>query len=314
MSEQHFDLNLLRMLHVLLDTRNMTRTAEMLGTTQSAVSRHLAKARISIGDPLLVREGHTYLLTPRAQQLQSRLKDMLPQLENLLEPDLFNPASCQREFVFASSDYIAEYMLPELVAAITPQAPLLKINYLLWQPGQYQVLYQDQVDVITTISDTIPANLHGKKLGEDQPVCLMRADHPLASQALTLDDYVKTPHVRITGGSDKDGRIDAQLQRQGLQRHFQVQVPFYTAALNIAAQSDMLLTVPQHIAINFARHHPVIWQPIPLQGLPNYQYWLLWHEKNHHDAGHQWFRNQVFVIINYSIHGIGHYLETQPGH
>ena len=49
------DLNLLVVLDVLLQERNVTRAARRLHRTQSAVSHALARLREQLNDPILVR-------------------------------------------------------------------------------------------------------------------------------------------------------------------------------------------------------------------------------------------------------------------
>ena len=51
------DLNLLVVFETLMETRSVTRTADKIGRTQSAVSHSLARLREQLDDPLLVRVG-----------------------------------------------------------------------------------------------------------------------------------------------------------------------------------------------------------------------------------------------------------------
>ncbi|HUM12950.1 MAG TPA: LysR family transcriptional regulator, partial [Myxococcaceae bacterium] len=60
------DLNLLRVLDVLLEEENVTRAAGRLRLTQSAVSRSLARLRRLFGDDLLLRTGRGMRPTSRA--------------------------------------------------------------------------------------------------------------------------------------------------------------------------------------------------------------------------------------------------------
>ena len=66
---EDFDLNLLRVLDVLLRTRGVTRAAAELGLTQSGVSRSLKRLRDHFGDPLLVRDGRHMVPTAVAREL-----------------------------------------------------------------------------------------------------------------------------------------------------------------------------------------------------------------------------------------------------
>jgi DNA-binding transcriptional LysR family regulator len=297
------NLNLLRSLDVLLETRNLTAAAALLGLTQSALSRQLAQLRAQFDDPLLIRDGQRFLLTQRALAMRGPLKAVLATLESVLHGAGFVPDTCTREFSIAGSDYLADHMLPPLIGAIKSQAPHARIAFHLWEPGYYRLLSDEGVDLVATIADIVPDNLHGRAMGEDRPVCAMRATHPLAQQALSLADYVQWPHVRVTGGSDKDSFVEPALARQRLRRDVRLTVPFFSSALRIVGDNDLLLTIPEHIAVKLACQAAIVWQPLPFEA-PVYRYWLLWHSRNHHDPAHQWFRNQMFDVLHQSAHGV----------
>lgn len=301
-----FNLNLLRSLDILLETRNLTAAAGLLGLTQSALSRQLAQLRTELNDPLLIREGQRYLLSHRAEALRAPLKSALAGMQAVLDVPLFDPALCSRQFTLAGSDYIADNMLPALVQMIGPQAPRLRIAFRMWEPGNFRALSDEDVDLLPAIADIIPDNLHGRSMGQDRSVCLMRASHPLAHQTLSLDDYVHWPHARVAGGSDKDSFVELHLARQGLRRNIALTAPFFAAVLKIVIDNDLLLTIPEHIAVKLGQHAPIVYQPLPF-GAPLQHYWLLWHARCHHDPAHKWFRDQVFEVMYHSMHGVTQY-------
>jgi DNA-binding transcriptional LysR family regulator len=303
MSLPPFNLNLLRTLDVLLETRNLTAAGRLLGMTQSAVSRQLVQLRQQLRDPLLVREGQRYILTDRAESLRAPLKGMLGDMAALMEEPRFDPARCTRQFAMSGSDYIADNMLPDVMAQLGEQAPGVRVAFHMWQSGHYRLLADEGVDLVPTIADALPENLHGRAMGEDRPVCAMRADHPLAGRALSLHAYAAADHVDIGGGGDKISVIDQHLARAGLARRVRLNVPFYSTALRLLATSDLLLTIPEHVAATFARQAPIIWTALPFE-VQAYRYWLLWHARSQHDPAHQWFRNLVHQVIYQSIHGV----------
>src|SRR5215470_1185154 len=63
------NLDLLPILHELLHTRSVTRTARSFGLTQPAVSRALRQLRAAFEDELLVSLGRNVHLTERAEAL-----------------------------------------------------------------------------------------------------------------------------------------------------------------------------------------------------------------------------------------------------
>lgn len=65
------NLNLLKTLHLLLETRNITITSQELFVTQPAVSTALKQLREIFDDPLLVRStDNSLVLTHKAKLLQ----------------------------------------------------------------------------------------------------------------------------------------------------------------------------------------------------------------------------------------------------
>ncbi|WP_194270636.1 LysR family transcriptional regulator [Glaciimonas soli] len=299
-----FNLNLLRSLDVLLETRNLTAAAKALGLTQSALSRQLVQLREQTGDPLLIREGQRYLLTQQAEALRGPLKALLANMEALLLAPDFDPALCARQFSMCGSDYIADHMLPELLQSFSLQAPHLRVDLRMWEPGHYRLLADEGIDLVPVIADVIPDNLHGRAMGEDKPVCVMRKSHPLAQLSdISLEDYIYYPQIKIAGGSDKNNIIEQHLARLGVKRNIRLSVPFYSSALKLCVDNDLLLTIPMHIAIALARTAAIVWKPLPFD-VPSYRYWLLWHARNHHDPAHQWFRKQVYDVLQRSMFGV----------
>jgi DNA-binding transcriptional LysR family regulator len=62
------DLNLLLVLHTVLEEQSVARAAEKLSVTSSAVSNSLARLRAVLDDALFVRRGRRLAPTPRARK------------------------------------------------------------------------------------------------------------------------------------------------------------------------------------------------------------------------------------------------------
>lgn len=294
----------LRTLDCLLQLKNLSHAAERVGVSQSALSRQLAHLREAFDDPLLVRQGRGYVLSEHAQTLIEPLRQVLEALHALRQPAVFDPARCERRFCLAASDYVAEHMLPLLVAALEQEAPGVSIDFRTWQAGQYALLASGEIDLATTLFDESPPNLHGRLLGEDRAVCLMRKDHPLAAlEQLGQDDYLACKHVRVSGGGDKDSFIDRHLRSQGLQRRISLQVPFFSATVQVLGNSQALATVPEHIARQLCCLHGLAWRPLAFVEHTQ-RYWVVWHQRLQASAEHRWLRNRVFELWRQSQFGV----------
>lgn len=301
----NINLNLLRSLHVLLEECHVSHAAQRLNLTQSAVSRQLAQLRELSGDPLLVREGNLLVATPRALAMQPKLRELLEQCDQLMADKPFDPAMWQQEFVVSSSDYVAQYILPDVVAVMVEQAPKVNIAYRLWQPDYLECFEQSGIHLASTMLAQPPQQLSSITLGQDNSVCLMRQGHPLDTEPMmTCEHLIAFPHLKVTGGGDKDSQADIALKQQGYQRRIALKVPFFSAAVNALLSSDYLMIVPEHIARNLSRSYSLAYRDLPVVS-DVHRYWLMWHPKYDQDKAHEWMRTKVLTAMQTSPYSIG---------
>lgn len=290
------NLNLLPTLKVLLETRNISRAAELLNLSQPSISKQLGQLRSEFGDELLVREGQRWLLTPRAEALAAQLADSLGALERLYEAPEFAPERCERVFRLASSDYVAQHILPDICAALARAAPRAALEYSLWDKRQLPQLWQSELDMVSTITELVPDQIRGLHQGEDRLVVLMGRHHPLSGMALSLEDYLTWPHLQVSGGGDKDSPVEQVLAPRGLSRRWFARVPFFQAAVEVLLRTDCLMTTPAHIAWQLSREHALSFCDLPFATRVQ-QYHLLWHQRHHLDPAHRWFRELAYPFL-----------------
>ena len=112
------DLNLLVALDVLLVERNVSRSADRLHVTQSAVSNALARLRDYFDDEILVPVGRRMELTPRAELLKEAVRDILVRIESsVTAKPLFEPRTSDRRFRIFVSDYTMITLVPHVLAS-----------------------------------------------------------------------------------------------------------------------------------------------------------------------------------------------------
>ncbi|ETY04817.1 bacterial regulatory helix-turn-helix, lysR family protein, partial [Vibrio parahaemolyticus EKP-028] len=101
-----------------------------------------------------------------------------------------------------------------------------------------------------------------------------------------------------------DSSTDTVLKEMGLARHITFKVPFFSAAVNRLVSSEHLMVVPEHIAVNLAKHWSLVHKPLPFD-TQIHQYWLMWHPKYDNDPAHRWIRETMQSVMQqseYSIH------------
>src|SRR5262245_60471355 len=140
------DLNLLRVLDVLLEERSVTRAGARLGLSQSAVSHALNRLRHMLNDDLLVRGPSGMQPTPRALEVGRGVHLALNQLQSALAPADFDPATTTRRFGLITGLYAAAVLVPALADRIGVLAPRAELAVDEFDPDLLDRLDSHQVD------------------------------------------------------------------------------------------------------------------------------------------------------------------------
>lgn len=289
------DLNALVTLHALLDTRSVTRAAQRLNLSQPAVSRTLARLRQTFDDPLFVRTHRGLRPTARAEALGPTLTRLLHELGALLAPPEFDQATTARRFVLATTDYGMHTFCSPQWHRLQAQAPHLRLDVQGYSGSIENELDEPGPELALCVpGERVPVSVHGREIGSDHFVCVMREDHPLASQqALSLEAFLDADHQLISMGGDDRGAVDLALARQGLKRRVSLRQPHFLASFSVTQRSDLLLCVPGCLAASVLEQWPLAIRRLPLD-VASFSYWLVWHERYHADAGHSWLRQTLY--------------------
>lgn len=298
---KHFDLNTLLALEALLDLKHVSRAASRMNISQPAMSRTLAKLRDAFDDPLLVRVNMNLELTERAATLQEPLKRILFEINDLMQPMNFDPASSQRSFKIALTDFSAQVFLPHVLPAIYKEAPNVQIETLSLRSGMLTGDAFSEIDAsICNPYCFGPFDLSSWPLFEIPSVVLMSRNHPLAKQKMTLDRYLKYPHVEVGIGGNPGTKIDELLSQLGRQREIGFRSAHVIAILAILEKTDLLFTIGWQLLQEIGKGYSLTCKPVPLD-LPMLEYSVVWHPKNKNSASNIWFRELLISAINKNI-------------
>ena len=123
------DLHHLRVLDVLLREHSLTRSAQVLGVTQPALSKTLARLRRYFDDPLFVRVSLRMEPTPKALQLQAPIAAILDSMRTLRSEHVpFDPKVSNRTFNFCVVDAGVIKLLPPLLKLLSAEAPRVRVR------------------------------------------------------------------------------------------------------------------------------------------------------------------------------------------
>ena len=296
MDIRNVDLNLLVALDALLAERSVSRAAVRLHLSQPAASALLARLRELFGDPLLMRSAGGMLPTPRALELLGPLKQVLHEINAILQPrSVFDPANAVQTFTLSASDYVEYTLLPALVDYLERKAPgvRLAVRPLDLQTVQKQ-MEVGEVDLCITGLQNAPAGLHTRPLYAERIVSVVRRRHPGIGTSLTLDTFCALEHILVAvHGSSFSARIDEALAALGRRRHARLAVPHFLLVPEIVARSDMISALPQRLARGYADKLRILEPPLKVEGFTVGE---IWHERNQREPAQQWLRDVLLEL------------------
>ncbi|MFE8596194.1 LysR family transcriptional regulator [Archangium violaceum] len=306
MNLSSLDLNLLLVLHTVLEEKSVAKAAASLHVTSSAVSNALGRLRGLLGDPLLVRHGRGLVPTRKAIELAPRLRAALEELQGALEGSAapFVPAQTDRMFTLACSDNDQIARVPGIAAAFSARMPratlrIVSIDQLEATDG----LASGQVDAVIAPLEAAGPGLHAAELYRDEAVMVVRRDHPKVGKRLSKQAFNELGHVDIWLSIEGPGLghrfIEGFFQRHGLRRSVSLIVPGFAAAAMAAATTDLIAGLPRLVAEALAQHLPLRVVELPVAP-PPFQMHLLWHERTHADEGARFFRELVLGAMRTS--------------
>lgn len=302
-------LNLLPSLDALLRHTNVTKAAEELGISQSAMSYNLAQLRKLFGDDLFIRTSGGLVATPYARTLTRPLAAVLGDVDKLIKrKPLFNPAEVERSFRIAAPDATEILVFPKVLAWLRREAPGVQV--ILRPLDEVDVLNDidnDRLDMAIGVFTNGQTHHKRKLLHNDEYLCLYNKTL-LNLPEISLSNYLNTPQLVLTAGRERRDVVGEELAKIGLHRKIAFSTPHLLSTPIIVKNTPIIATVHANPARYFAEimDLEVCSPPLPLP-LPSVPISLLWHSSNDADPCHLYMRNLIVqsVTENFNRQGGG---------
>lgn len=286
------DLNLLVVLDVLLQERNVTRAAKRLHRTQSATSHALGRLREQLGDPILVRVGGEMRPTPKAERLAGEVSRILRTIGRVLgQEGAFDPATTDRVFTLAGPDFVAA-TLPVLLAHMTKATPSAGVELVPAGLGMLRDVADGRVDLAVAPTSVSKADgLRSAALVALEWAVYARGDHP-AVRAWNAKAWAAYQHVRVRTSSGGESPVDVAARAQKLSRRTGPYLPHFLLAPPLLARTDLLMTVPRAVLAEVAPRFGLVALPCPVKLAP-IELSMFWSAQLDRDPAITWFRQAL---------------------
>lgn len=286
------DINLYPLFIAIFEQKSISKAAQLLCISQSAVSHALQRLRLQLKDELFVRSGQKMLPTPFAEQIYQPIQTALSTIQNIAIPQHdFDPSMLQ-SLKIAIHDEIEPIIFPQLVHHFSQLN--LDIQFLsskLDRKNMLADLSAQQIDFVIDLVQPYQENLQFENLIEDHFVaCTLQTE-------MDLSLYLSSPHIGVS--SRRTGLLleDIYLNRQQLSRQIFMRCQHYSTALQVLAQyPKAILTIPHSILKHLHYAQDLKIHQLPIE-LPKIKMGMYWHEHVRMNPRHQFLRNEILKIF-----------------
>lgn len=293
------NLNLLHALDVLMETRNVSRAAERLNLTQSALSAALGQLRDYFGDPLLVSDGRRMFPTVFAEQLHAELANFLNATDAVLQTSRgFDPATTRRLFRVVASDYIVAAVLAPLVGALSAAAPNIRLDFIPPDDGAREALRIGELDLMISPQEFMQSDHPTEQLFEEEIVVAGWAENPVFDRPLDIDAFLSAGHVAVAIGPHREMTFaDKHISSLGHQRRIESIASSFTTVPWLLRGTQRLAMMHLRLARVMAAYLPIRYAPLPFH-FPTMREMAQYHRTRLSDPGIRWLIDAIRITAD----------------
>jgi DNA-binding transcriptional LysR family regulator len=284
------DLNLLVALDALLKERSVTRAADLLNLSPSAVSNALTRLRDYFDDELLVQIGRKMEITPRAESLQEAVRDVLLRIDSTIAiQPAFDPTSSDRLFRIFASDYTQLVLAPPMLALAAQAHASVRFEFVPQIAHPHRDLERGEADLLIIPTGFLSPDHPMQVLYEEAFVCVVWRDSELARGEITFDRYVQAEHVVMQPSGRADAFEGWFLKRFGVTRRVAVSTYSFVTLPALVVGTQRIATVHARIAQRLAGAWPLEVRAMPVK-FEKMEQAMQWHKFRTNDPGLAWLR------------------------
>jgi len=286
---RQIDLNLLITFAAIAKEKSITSAATRLLLSQPAASRALQRARAMFQDELLVRSPQGLELTLRGREILEELEGLLPKVENLVAPGLFDPTREKSHFRISGPDNACTVVLPHLCRQYANGSYQVQFEFLPWQSGTTELVEHGQLDLVLRNDEgLLPSHFQLERLYKEDWICAVARESHVGDR-LILKQYLAASHIVVSPYEGVQTIPDKQLAALGAKRSSCIRVPYFGVALQCLPGTELVLTLTSGMTsvIKHDRRLRLVKAPHELHA---FHFLMAWHPRLNSDPRHVWLR------------------------
>ena len=187
----HLEVRHLKLVETVAKEGGLTKAANRLHVTQSALSHQLRDIEDKLGTPLFLRLNKKMLLTQAGERLLGSAPAVLDELKRV-EEDIRQIALHREGILRISTEcYTCYHWLPPVLKPFNREFPRVEVRIIAEATHRpIEALLDGKLDLAISSAVTRNQKLMFKPLFKDEMVVIVSPDHPLASRSyITAKDF-----------------------------------------------------------------------------------------------------------------------------
>lgn len=253
------DLNLLLVLHLLLETSSVSETARRLNSSQPSISRMLERLRRELDDPLLVKSANAMMRTARGNALRPLLDGMVELLQAVYQPPADYRLSDERRVcTIGSNDSLQATFAAPLFAELKRRAPHAQLRFKpVPYPNPTRALHDGEVDLLLGMSDHEEPAFRSTVLLQSGFACMCASGNSAVGHAPSIAELAPLPYLDVSHLGYVTAATDALFAAEGLRKNTVGAMSSFLAASDVIARSDRVCLVPTYLVPTLSRYEGV---------------------------------------------------------
>ncbi|ELY3759565.1 LysR family transcriptional regulator [Cronobacter universalis] len=274
-----FDLNLLVIFECIYLYRSVSKAAEALFLTPSAISQSLQRLRNQLNDPLFVRSGKGITPTTVGTNLHHYLEDNLNQLEQTI--NIMQGAPLRKNFVLYCPPALAADHLPDLVSTFREHYDFELEHYdtsLASETAEDLLAYR-KADLIIGMAPVTSHSVICKHCFSEETVLVCSEKHPRLGEHVDSAALAQEKFTLFNGPAEGQKHYHVKSAELIGERQIAFTSNSLSSIMAIIGSTDFIGILP---APTLRRYGQVFGlRPVKLNfSLPQYDYYLIYNRSS----------------------------------
>jgi len=228
--------------------------------------------------------------TAHATRIRPKLKALLRDVDALVsETSVFDPATSDRQFRVATSDYLLAVLFRSLAQDLEETAPNVSVETRQPSDNALSQLSQGTIDLIIAPAEHVSPDHPAELLFEESHVVVGWNQNPaIQNGTISEDDFFAARHVAVELGHPRPTSFsEARLEKLGRSRQIDMRVSSFLAAPEMVVNTMRLTVMHERLARLYADRLPIAIAPLPFD-FPPMREMLQFHQTRANDPALNW--------------------------